>query len=158
MSYQSCVLDGLIVIRWGETPEVADVARYCGEMQDARTAQGKPLVGLFIMPTNSRPPDDVFRKEQAARLPEIMSQLSYAVAVFEGVGFLSSLKRSALAAILLLAPRRHPIYVRSTIEEALISEPAGPLAFDVLSALVELRRRGFVTGVNAAPEPLAARR
>ncbi len=158
MSYQSCVLNGLFVLRWGETPEVADVARYCAEMQSARIAQGKPLVGLFIMPTNSRPPDDVFRKAQAALLPEIMSQLAYAVAVFEGVGFLSSLKRSALAAILLLAPKRHPIYVRSTLEEALLSDPAGPLEFDVRSAFVELRRRGLVTSATPATEPAAAGR
>ncbi len=158
MSYQSCVLDGLFVLRWGETPEVPDVARYCAEMHGARIAQGKPLVGLFIMPTNSRPPDDVFRKAQAALLPEIMSQLSYAVAVFEGVGFLSSLKRSALAAILLLAPKRHAIYVRSTLEEALLSDPAGPLEFDVKRAFSELHRRGLVTNSNAVTEPVAARR
>ena len=153
MSYKSCALDGVFVVRWGKTPEVPDVPRYCEEIARARQEQGKPLVGLFIMPPDSTAPDDVFRKAQARKLPEIMSHLKYAVAVFEGVGFVSSLKRSALAGILLLAPKRHSIYVRSTVEEALLFDPAGPIDFDARATLAELQRRNLVrhaaTGVVA---------
>jgi len=143
MSYESCALDGVFVVRWGEKPQVPDVSRYAGEIADARRLQGKPLVGLFIMPPNSAPPDDLFRKAQADKLPDIMNNLSYAVAVFEGTGFVSSLKRSALTAILMLSPRRHSIHVRSTVEEALLTNPAGPLAFDAAATLGELQRRKF---------------
>jgi hypothetical protein len=141
MSYESCALDGLFVVRWGKNPALPDVDNYARELAAARQKQGRPLVGLFIMPPDSAAPDDTFRKAQAQKLPEIMSHLTYAVAVFEGSGFISSLKRSALVAILLLAPKRHPIHVRSTVEEALLLNPAGPIEFDAKRTLTELKRR-----------------
>ena len=146
------------MLRWGDLPQITDVTRYCEETRRAHAEQGKPVVGLFIMPTHSKPPDEAFRKEQARLLPEIMSHFSYAVAVFEGVGFLSSLKRSALAAILLLAPKRHAIFVRSTLEEALLTDPAGPIDFDARKAIGELRRRGLIVSSISGAEPAPARR
>lgn len=143
MSYESCTLRGVFVVRWGKSPSVPDVDRYAGELEKARTEQGRPLVGLFIMPQDSSAPDEAFRKAQAQKLPEIMANLTYAVAVFEGTGFISSMKRSALVGILLMAPRRHPIHVRSTVEEALIHNPAGPIEFDANRALAELKRRNL---------------
>jgi hypothetical protein len=140
MSYESATLGGLFVLRWGENPEEPDVERYAREVLKARQQHGAPLVGLFIMPPDSGAPGEAFRKAQAAKLPEIMSNLSYAVAVFEGTGFVSSLKRSALVAILLLAPKRFPIHVRATVEDALIGNPPGPITFDAHRALAELRR------------------
>src|SRR5690242_15243191 len=127
MSYQSCSLDGLFVVRWGKSPALEDVERYANEIAASASQQGKPLVGLFIMPPDSAAPDEAFRKAQAAKLPEIMNHLRYAVAVFEGTGFIASLKRSALIGIMLLAPKKHAIHVRSTVEEALIHNPAGPV-------------------------------
>jgi hypothetical protein len=140
MSYVSATLGGLFVVRWGSHPEAPDVDRYANEVQKARAAHGKPVVGLFIMPPDSVAPDEAFRRAQAARLPEIMSNLCYAVAVFEGGGFVSSLKRSALVAILLLAPKRYPIHVRASVEDALLGKPPGPIDFDAKRACAELRR------------------
>jgi hypothetical protein len=141
MSYESCSLDGVFVVRWGKSPQVPDVELYAQEIARARQKQGKPLVGLFIMPPDSTAPDEAFRKAQAKKLPEIMGNLVYAVAVFEGTGFVSSLKRSALIGILLLAPRKYSIHVRSTVEEALLINPAGPIDFNAKTALAELKRR-----------------
>ncbi len=141
MSYESAVLDGLFVLRWGEQPEPRDVEHYASELSEAAAKQGKPLVGLFVMPQESGTPSDAFRKAQAAKLTEIMKNLSYAVAVFEGEGFKTSLKRSALVAILLLTPKRFPIHVRATVKEALIDKPAGPVEFDARKAVTELKRR-----------------
>lgn len=141
MSYESCALDGIFVVRWGKTPQTIDVALYASEMAAARAKQGKSLVGLFIMPPDSAAPDEAFRKAQAKKLPEIMKNLSYAVAVFEGGGFVSSLKRSALVAILLLAPKKYPIHVRSSVEEALLLNPAGPIEFNAQNTVAELKRR-----------------
>jgi hypothetical protein len=144
MSYTSTTLEDLYVLRWGTKPEPADVERYAAEIATASGNRGKPLVALFIMPKDSTPPDELFRKTQAAKLPEIMKHLKFAVAVFEGEGFISSLKRSALVAILLIAPKRYPIHVRATVEEALISRPPGPIEFDARKALVELKRRTLI--------------
>jgi hypothetical protein len=144
MAYQSCVLDGLFAIRWGTEPEIGDVAKYKQELAAARTRQGAPLVGLFIMPPDSKIPSDEFRKAQAAALPEIMDHLDFCVAVFEGTGFLLALKRSALGAILLLAPKRFSIHVRSSVEEALINSPPKRVRFDAPRAVAELRRRELV--------------
>src|SRR4051812_42015 len=143
MSYQSCSMDGVFVVRWGKNPQLGDVDRYAKEIAEARTRQGKPLVGLFIMPPDSAAPDEAFRKAQASKLPEIMQNLSYAVAVFEGSGFIASLKRSALVGILLLAPKKYAIHVRSTVEEALFINPAGPIEFDPKRTLAELKRRNL---------------
>lgn len=141
MSYQSCAVEGLFVVRWGKNPALPDVENYARDLAAARAKQGRPLVGLFIMPPDSAAPDESFRKAQARKLPEIMENLTYAVAVFEGSGFISSLKRSALVAILLLAPKKYSIHVRSTVEEALLFNPAGPIDFDAKRTLVELKRR-----------------
>jgi len=141
MAYESHVLPGLIAIRWGREPEVPDVARYAAEIEAASAQQRRQLVGLFIMPPDSQTPSDVFRKAQAAALPSIMSHLDFAVAVFEGTGFLLALKRSALGAILLLAPKRFSIHVRATVEEALIENPPKPISFNAQRAIDELKRR-----------------
>jgi hypothetical protein len=141
MSYESCTLDGLFVVRWGKTPALSDIHGYASELAAAHGRQGKPLLGLFIMPPDSTAPDEAFRKAQAKKLPDIMASLSYAVAVFEGTGFISSLKRSALVGILLLAPKRYSIHVRSSVEEALLDKPAGPIDFNARTALAELKRR-----------------
>jgi hypothetical protein len=145
MAYESCVLDGLFAIRWGKEPEIQDVAKYVAELTNARVKQGAPLVGMFIMPPDSKIPSDGFRKVQANALPTIMDNLDFCVAVFEGTGFIVALKRSALGAILLLAPKRFSIHVRSTAEEALIDDPPKPVRFDAMRALTELRRRRLVT-------------
>jgi hypothetical protein len=145
MSYISCVLPGLIAIRWGRQPEAADVPAYAAEIARTRDQQGKPPVALFIMSVDSAAPTEDFRKAQAAHLPTIMSNLDFAIAVFEGSGFTSSLKRSALVAILLLSPKRYPIHVRSTVEEALIQNPPKPIPFNALKALDELSRSGILT-------------
>src|ERR1700742_2545714 len=108
MSYKSCVLPGLVAIRWGAVPEAADVPSYAAEIVRAREREKQAIMGLFVMPQDSGVPPEDFRKLQAQYLPQIMSSLEFAVAVFEGTGFKSSLKRSALVAILLLAPKRYP--------------------------------------------------
>lgn len=141
MSYESCTLNGLFVVRW-ERPQIGDPTRYCNELSEAARRQGKQLVGLFIMPAASTAPDDSFKKEQATLLPAIMSNLSYAFAVFEGTGFSASLKRSALVAIIMLSGQRQRIHVRSTITDALRNPPE-KLPFDVNQALRELQARGF---------------
>lgn len=141
MSYKSCVLDGLYAIRWGREPEIADVDRYATEIHAARVVQARPPVGLFIMPQDSQIPSDAFRKEQAQRLPGILEDLDFAVAVFEGGGFKQALMRSALGAILLLAPKRYSIHVRSSVEEALLDDPPKPLAFNATNAIQELKQR-----------------
>ena len=145
MSYTSCVLQGLVAIRWGSEPEAEDVAAYASEIMRTRDQQGKPPIALFIMPVDSGTPPEDFRKAQAAYLPSIMSNLDYAIAVFEGSGFTTSLKRSALVAILLLSPKRYPIYVRSTVEEALVQKPPKPLSFDPHKAIEMLKRRGILS-------------
>ncbi|MFT3926402.1 MAG: hypothetical protein QM778_27910 [Myxococcales bacterium] len=145
MSYTSCVLPGLVTIRWGETPDPIDVHAYAGELARARQQQGKPPIAMFIMPVDSGAPSEEFRKAQAGMLPSIMANIDYAVAVFEGTGFTSSLKRSALVAILFLSGKRHAVHVRSTVEEALVRDPPKPLSFDGSKAIAELSRRGILT-------------
>lgn len=145
MAYESCVLDGLYAIRWGLEPQITDVHAYSAELATASAKQRKPLVGLFVMPPDSKIPSDEFRKAQAAALPSIMEHLEFAVAVFEGTGFMLALKRSALGAILLLAPKRFSIHVRASVEEALIEDPPKPVHFDAMAAILELRRRKIVS-------------
>jgi hypothetical protein len=144
VSYKSCAIDGLYVLRW-QSPEVPDVAAYAGEIAAASSKQGKQLVGLFIMPEDSDPPGEQFRKEQANKLPEIMTHLTFVVAVFEGTGFMAAMKRSALVGILLLSGRRFPMYVRATVDEALVSSPPQPISFEPKAAIAELGRRGMLT-------------
>ncbi len=141
MSFQSHVQSGLYTVRWGREPELGDVPRYAAELAQAHERQGKPLVALFIMPADSKSPSDAVRKEQAAALPDIMSHVHFAVAVFEGTGFVVALKRNALGAIMLLAPKRYAIHVRATVEDALIHDPPKPVPFDARRAIQELRQR-----------------
>jgi hypothetical protein len=141
MSYTSWVFDSLYVLRWGDRPDVADVAAYSGEIAAASKAQGKPLVGLIIMPPSSAAPDENFRKAQAKHLPGIFTNLDYAICVFEGTGFFAAVKRSALLAILMVSRKRFPVYVRSTIEDALLRDPPKPLPFDAARIVAELQQQ-----------------
>jgi hypothetical protein len=141
VAYESCVLKGLFVVRWGKHPELPDLDAYLAELALARQTQGTPLVSLFIMPETSAAPDEIFRKAQSMRLGKVMANSSYCIAVFEGTGFIVSLKRSALAAILLFAPNRVRIHVRSSVEAALLEDPPGPLGLDAPNAIAELKRR-----------------
>lgn len=143
MSYKSCAIDGLYVLRW-QVPDVPDVAKYAAEIAAARAQQGKSLVGLFIMPTESATPSEPFRREQAKKLPDIMANLSFAVSVFEGGGFMAAMRRSALVAILLLSPKRFPVFVRATVKDALVTDPPQPVPFDGKAALAELEKRGML--------------
>lgn len=145
MAYKSCVLDGLIAIRWGAEPELGDVAKYTAELAEAHSRQSTKLVAMFIMPEGHKLPSDEFRKEQADALPAIMEHVDFCVAVFEGSSFMIALMRSALGAILLLAPKRFSIHVRASAEEALIGDPPGPIRFDPRRAISELRRRQMIT-------------
>jgi hypothetical protein len=147
MSYKSSTIDGLYALRWQE-PDVPDITAYATEIATAREQQGKLLVGLFIMPPDSTTPTEPFRKEQARKLPDIMSNLSFAVAVFEGTGFMAAMKRSALVAIQMLTPKRFPLFVRATVRDALVDNPPHPVPFDGRKAIEELERMGIL--VNGA--------
>ena len=151
MAFKSCTLDSLYAIRWGREPELGDVQLYASEINAARIAQGRAPVGLFIMPQDSQIPSDAFRKEQAARLPEILANLDFAVAVFEGGGFKQAIMRSALGAILLLAPKRFAIHVRSSVTEALLDNPPKPLRFNAALAIDELKRRHIIADSKDVP-------
>jgi hypothetical protein len=140
MSFTSWVFDGLYVLRWGDRPVVADAAAYAGEISAAAKRQGRPLVGLIIMPPSSAAPDEGFLKSQAALLPDIFANLEYAICVFEGSGFLAAIKRSALVTILLLSRKRFPVHVRSNLEEALLLDPPRPFSFDARKVLAQLRQ------------------
>jgi hypothetical protein len=142
MSYQVKILKGLFVLRWNE-PEPGDAKRYYDELAVASRKQGQQLVALFIMPEDSPAPGEEFRKEQAALLPKIMDCLEFAVAVFEGGGFATSIKRSALVAILLLSNKRHKIFVRRSVEEALVLKPPGPLTFNGRRAAEQISLLGL---------------
>jgi len=145
MAFTSCVLDGLMAVRWGAEPELGDVAKYLEILREAHSQQASKLVAMFIMPSDSKIPSDEFRKEQADALPAIVEHADFCVAVFEGSGFMIALKRSTLGAILLLAPKRFSIHVRASAEEALITDPPGPIRFDAQRAIAELRRRQLLT-------------
>lgn len=138
MSYESWELDGLYVVRWGLHPEVTDIPKQVDELAAARGRRRRAIVGLFIMPPESQPPDEAFRKAQATHLPTMFAHMDYAIAVFEGTGFVASLKRSALVAILLLSKQRHSVYVRHSLEDALITHPPRPFDFDAPRALEQL--------------------
>ncbi len=156
MSYQLCVLNGLFVVRWDQ-PRIGDPTKYCQELTDASRRQGKRLVGLFIMPEASTAPNDAFKREQASLLPVIMTNLEYAVAVFEGTGFSASLKRSALVAIILLSGQRQRIHVRASVRDA-FTNPAGPITFDADAALQALHARGFCEYAGPLPRGAASAR
>jgi hypothetical protein len=143
MAYTSAVLDGLYVLRWGARPETADAPRFASEIKQARLKQGAPLIAMFIVPSGSEAPSEEIRKQQAALLPQLMNDLRYGIAVFEGEGFVASFKRSVFIAILLLTSKRLPFHVRASVEEALVTKPAGDMPFNPRAALAELRRRGM---------------
>src|SRR5262245_42455168 len=109
-------------------------------MASAHQRQGKALVAVYIMPPESEAPDDAFKRKQAEYLPRFFQHLDCAIAVFEGDGFMASLKRSALIAILLLSRKRHPVFVRSSLKDALVTDPPRRLGFDGAQALAEIQQ------------------
>ena len=103
---------------------------------------GSPFEMMYpaIMPPDSEAPDDAFRRKQAEYLPRFFQHIECAIAVFEGGGFMASLKRSALVAILLLSRKRFPVFVRSSLQQALVDDPPQTFGFDGAAALAAIER------------------
>jgi hypothetical protein len=149
MPYDAVALPGLFVVRAGSKGDVADVYACTRELAAARKSQGGRLVVIVILGKHTAPPDEAFRRAQAACLPEIHDHASRMLVVIEGSGFTTAIKRSALTAIRILAGSRYDYEVYTSVEEALVTRPPPELHGEGRAALAELRRRGFVRGPGA---------
>jgi hypothetical protein len=135
-------------LKWGARADAADMYAYTREIAAAYKEQGAKLVAILVVPAGSPVPDEAARKAQAALLPEIYKYTSRAIIVFEGDGFILSLKRSALTAILLMSGGQYPMDVRHSVAEALVTNPPRRLGLDRLDGervLTQLRALGFTS-------------
>lgn len=114
-------------IQWQDLFTIIDngsvpISRY-GLIESAMREQAKlfpeGIVCLVVLPPDSRPPpDDVKRsvKNSLTRLAPSLSALGY---VIEGTGFRGVAARAALVGMKIFTSRPYPVYVETSLHEAL---------------------------------------
>lgn len=98
-------------------------ARY-DVVESAMREQGKQfangIVCLCILPPDTRPPPDEIKKRVKSVLTKVASHLSALAYVVEGTGFKGVAARATLVGMKIFASRPYPIYVETSLQEALI--------------------------------------
>lgn len=140
--YKSYVVPGVYAIVWGKNPRPEAVAMYVEEMKQASERQGQRLFGLGIAPEDSGIPDRAFSVIQAGVTPTVTRYIYAGAMVFKGMGAGPILKRTAFTAMTLLLRTECPIYVRSSVEDAIIGRPPANMQYDPIATLERLRKLG----------------
>lgn len=74
---------------------------------------------LVILPPDAKPPPDDIKKGVKALLTRLAPSLSCLAYVIEGTGFKGVAARAALVGMKIFASRPYPIYVETSMQEAL---------------------------------------
>jgi hypothetical protein len=109
--------DLFVVIDDGATP----LPRY-GPIESAMRDQAKHypqgIACLVILPPHTKPPPDEIKRTVKNLLVRLASQLSSLAYVVEGTGFKGVAARATLVGMKIFASRPYPIYVETSLEEA----------------------------------------
>jgi hypothetical protein len=146
-------IDRVHILRWGKVVVPADVAPIVEEMQKLHQKVG-PVIGIALMPPQIAPPDDEMRKVIGQNLRPIMNCSESLHYVIEGTGFKSSIIRSVITNVLMLAGQRRRIGVYSTLDEALrtIEPRLAELGISVNQIIAQVKARGMYELRDPAPE------
>lgn len=141
MAHRTAAIEGILVVRWDDTPDLEGVAAITKEARELCRTCGKKIVLLVVVPPKVGLPNADVRKVFTDQLATMMQSARCMVMVLEGEGLLHSVKLSVVTGIQLLMSHQKSIYVRDSLEEALIRKKPPELAVDGLAVLQEIKRR-----------------
>lgn len=135
--------DGLIPVS-GHAPLEAAIREQAG-------AFPKGVAMLIILPPHAKPPPDEVKrtvKETLTRLAMSLSSLAY---VIEGTGFKGVAARAALIGMKIFSSRPYPIYVETSLHEALSKMGSHMANGQMLSIEVIMKAIADVRQLRRAP-------
>jgi hypothetical protein len=148
MACQIITCDGAVFALWGK-PTKDDLELVCNEVKQMAAKMGRPIIYLTRVPVDSPAPDPDVRQRLNELMPEFQRACSSYHVVLEGVGFVSSLKRTILASLMQVGWRRGAFHVHAFAKQVVFSvtREARPDA----EAIVALAER---EGLLSAPGPI----
>jgi len=144
MPFKACWIDRLHVVRWTGKPERGDIDKIIQATKEGHQKLQEKVNLLMILPPDVGEPDEGVRKMFADRLEPILAFCTCAVTVVEGTGLAHSVRVSVMAGMTLLV-RQRGLYVRNSLEDALIKKRPADLDVDGAGVIKELQKRGFTT-------------
>jgi hypothetical protein len=125
MSFEKFLHGRVFVIRWRK-PEIADGMALLREVELAHQRAGTKVIYIAVAPSASPPPPEELRKVMAHHVQSMLVHCEVIHLVFEGVGFSQTLKRMALASIVLVSGMKGRMMVHDSLDKILAStNPAG---------------------------------
>jgi hypothetical protein len=147
MPYRSCWIDRLHIVRWTAEPERTDFDVILRSLQDGHQRFGAKVSFLQILPTDVSGGDREIRKTFVSKLDRMLAVTTCVVVVLEGEGLAHSIRVNTMAGITLLA-RQRGLYVRNSLEDALLKRRPSELEVDGATAIKELQKRGLATAAR----------
>ena len=119
MSYKSCCVDNVYVLRW-ERPVVSDLPVAMGEIEVAvRGGAGMLAAVISVVPKDMPTPDAVFRQAASAAMENMARMTDSVIVVIEGRGPQFTVMRAAAAAMATLTRSANRASATASMEDAL---------------------------------------
>jgi hypothetical protein len=122
MAYESLLVKNVYIARW-LTPELADGPAMLKDAREGFEKVGKQLLFLSVAPVHSPPPPDDLRKYLGEHVKEMLAFCSEMHVVIEGAGFGQSVKRMAMASVVLISGMRKKMFVHNSVRGSIESMP-----------------------------------
>ena len=122
MAYDNFLIGRVYVIRWID-PTVSDGSRLLRGVEQAHERVGKKLIYVAIAPGDSPPPPEQLRMVMASHLTTMLEHCEVMHLVFEGIGFSQTVKRMALASVVLMSGMKGRMLVHGTVEQLIAAAP-----------------------------------
>jgi hypothetical protein len=151
VSYEKVQLKHVILTVW-RTPEFADGAALVNAAKEASGALERPILFVSLAPPDSPPPPDDLRKYMGEHVKEMLEYCSELHIIIEGKGFGHSMKRMAMASIVLISGMRKKMHVHDSIAVAQASMASGDREAFGLSV-----KRAQLEGFLSSHEPESSR-
>jgi len=137
MAFDNFLVGRVYLVRWVD-PTVADGIKLLRAVEQAHARVGEKLIYVAIAPSDSPPPPEQLRKVMASHLATMLEHCEVMHLLFEGDGFSQTLKRMALASIVLISGMRGRMQVHGTLDH-LMASAAPPHRVQIDKALKTAR-------------------
>jgi hypothetical protein len=148
MSFETMVQGNVILLRW-MIPDIKDAPLIIKAVRDNSIAQGLKLIYVAVAPSDSPPPRDDLRKAMSDNVAAMLEYCQSVHLVFEGSGFGQTIKRAALASVVLVSGMRGRMFVYDSIDSLSKSAPAAE-RLNLARVLNLAIRKGFFEAVTFA--------
>ena len=149
MAYDKVLVKHVLVARW-RTPSLSDGPSIVFDAKQAKQQLKHPILFVSVAPPESPPPPDDLRKYMGEHVAEMLEYCSELHIVIEGKGFANSMKRMAMASIVLISGMRKRMHVHDSVL-ALRYHMSEDEADAVRAGIAELDKQPSDAAASAAP-------